>query len=435
MSASPEAADIARLLIVRLGSMGDIIHTLPAVATLRRAFPGATIGWAVERRWAALLSSGAALAGPRSPEKPLVDIVHIVDTLAWRSALFSGKTWREFRDALGQLREARYDIAIDFQGAWKSAILARLSRVPRRVGFMQPREKPATLFYTQQVAARGRHIVEQNISLAEELCGPDFESLVAPPLSRPEEPAPKRNDGARQGGGVPQPLYATPTQHDEVSFPLPRDPAAERAIEQQLHAHGLHSFALVNPGAGWGAKCWPAERYAEVVRALAVHGLRAIVNFGPGEEQLARDVERAANSVSNPVAPPLSRPGEPAVAPPLSRAVFAGQGGDVPLAIALETTVAELIALCRCARLCVGGDTGPLHLAAAVGVPVVALFGPTDPARNRPYSARAIVLRSEVSRTTTSHLKDPEAGLLQITAAEVIAAARHLLAQTSGAPR
>lgn len=366
MSASPEAAEIARLLIVRLGSMGDIIHTLPAVATLRRAYPGATIGWAVERRWASLLSSGGAFDGPCSPEKPLVNTVHIVDTFAWRSALFSGETWREFRDALGQLREARYDIAIDFQGAWKSAILAKLSRVPRRMGFMQPREKPATLFYTQPVAARGRHIVEQNISLAEEL------TRATP------RPAPH---GA--------------------SFPLPRDPAAERAIEQQLHAHGLHSFALVNPGAGWGAKCWPAERYAEVVRALALHGLRAIVNFGPGEEQLAREVELAANGV----------------------------------ALAISTTVAELIALCRRARICIGGDTGPLHLAAAVGVPVVALFGPTDPVRTRPYSDGAIVLRSERSQTTTSHLKDPEAGLLQITAAEVIAAARHLLAQTSEARR
>ena len=82
----------------------------------------------------------------------------------------------------------------------------------------------------------------------------------------------------------------SPAPQEQACFPLPRDPAAERAMEQQLHSHGLHSFALVNPGAGWGAKCWPAERYAEVVRALAVHGLRAIVNFGPGEEQLARDV-------------------------------------------------------------------------------------------------------------------------------------------------
>ncbi len=365
MSSSQEGQ--ARLLIVRLGSMGDIIHTLPAVAMLRRAFPGATIGWAVERRWAALLSSDAALAGPRSAEKPLVDIVHTVDTLAWRAALLSGETWREFRDALGSVREMRYDIAIDFQGAWKSAILAQLSRVPRRVGFRQPREKPATLFYTQQVPARGRHIVEQNISLAEELCGPG------------QSPAPQ----------------------EQACFPLPRDPVAEGAIEQQLRSHGLPSFAIVNPGAGWGAKCWPAERYAEVVRALAVHGLRAIVNFGPGEEQLAGEVDRAANGA----------------------------------AIAMPATVSELIALCRCARICVGGDTGPVHLAAALGVPVVALFGPTDPARNGPYSDRAIVLRSEASRTTMSHEKFPEEGLLQITAAEVIAAARHLLAQTAEARR
>jgi heptosyltransferase I len=154
-------------------------------------------------------------------------------------------------------------------------------------------------------------------------------------------------------------------------------------------------LAIVNPGAGWGAKCWPAERYAEVVRALAVHGLRSIVNFGPGEEGLARAVEHAAGAA----------------------------------AIAMSSTVAELIALTRRARLFVGGDTGPMHLAAAFRVPVVALFGPTDPARSGPYGTRAVVLRSEASRTTTSHHREPEAGLLQITAAEAIGAARWLLAQ------
>jgi heptosyltransferase-1 len=176
---------------------------------------------------------------------------------------------------------------------------------------------------------------------------------------------------------------------------LPRDPAAERAIAEKLKSQGMHSFVVVNPGAGWGAKCWPAERYGEVACALAVHGLRAIVNFGPGEEPLARDVEHAANGA----------------------------------AIALSMSVGELMALCRRARICIGGDTGPIHLAAALGVPVVALFGPTDPGRNRPYSRSAIVLRSEASRTTTSHEKQPEEGLLQITAAEVVAAARYLLAQ------
>ena len=308
-----------------------------------------------------------------------------MDTFAWRSALFSDATWREIRDSLRELRAMRYEVAIDFQGAWKSAILAQLSRAPSRIGFQQTREKPATLFYTHQVAARGRHIVEQNLSLAQELCGSGL---------RPESPG-------------------QPSAHDrELDFPLAHDPAAERAVEQLLGEHGLHSFVLVNPGAGWGAKCWPAERYAEVVRALAIHGLRAIVNFGPGEEPLARDVERAANVG----APSLSSPG-------LRR-----QDGDVPIAIAMPTAVAELTALCRRARLCIGGDTGPVHLAAALGVPVVALFGPTDPARNGPCSDRAIVLRSQASRTTTSHEINPEEGLLQISAVEVIAAARHLLA-------
>ena len=352
---------VERLLIVRLGSMGDIIHTLPAVAALRDAFPHATLGWAVEPRWRNLLSSDAALLGARSPQKPLVDKVHTVDTLGWRAVPFSGETWREVRSTIRELRDPGYDVAIDFQGAWKSAMVALLSRAPRRLGFMQPREKPATLFYTHQVAARGRHIVEQNISLVTELCGPGLRS-------------------AAQAQGC---------------FPLPHDPAAERHVERRLHSSGLHRFAIVNPGAGWGAKCWPAERYAEVVRALAVHGLDSIVNFGPGEEDLARALESAA-------------------------------GGA---AISMSSSVADLIGLTRRARLFVGGDTGPMHLAAALGVPVVALFGPTDPARSGPYGNRAIVLRSPASRTTSSHRPEPDEGLLQITAAEVIAAARWLLAQ------
>ncbi len=356
---SDAAASPASLLVVRLGSMGDIIHALPAVNFLRQTFPSMRIGWAVEQRWASLLASEAAWNAPRSAGKPLVDFVHVVDTLAWRTALLSDETWREIRSSLAAIRNMRYEVAIDFQGAWKSAILAQLSGASRRVGFTQPREKPATLFYTHVAEARGRHVVQQNITLAASLAA-DFN---------------------------PQ---------DSVEFPLPCDPAAERAVDEHLRAAGLHSFVLINPGAGWGAKCWPAERYAEVALALKVHGLRSIVNYGPGEEQLARDVESAS------------------------------QGA----ALAIATTVAELIALCRRARLCIGGDTGPVHLAAALGVPVVGLYGPTDPARTGPYSDRAIVLRSNISRTTTSHHRDPEAGLLQITAAEVIAAGRYLLAQS-----
>ncbi len=365
MSGAAPPPGISRLLIVRLGSMGDIVHALPAVAMLRRGFPAATIGWAVEQRWSALLSSDAAIPGPRSPEKPLVDHVHVVDTLAWRTSLLSDETWNEIGASLGAIRELGYEVAVDFQGAWKSAIIAQLSRAPRRLGFAQPREKPATLFYTHQVQASGRHVVEHNLVLASEVCGAALRPAT--------------------GALVP------------VEFPLSCDPAAERAIDQRLSSAGCHSFVLVNPGAGWGAKCWPAERFAEVALALKLHGLRAVINYGPGEEQLARRVENCSYGA----------------------------------AVAMPTTVAELIALCRRARLCIGGDTGPIHVAAVLGVPVVALYGPTDPARTGPYSNRAIVLRSQLSQTTTSHKKEAEAGLLQITAAEVIAAARHLLAQSS----
>jgi heptosyltransferase-1 len=183
-------------------------------------------------------------------------------------------------------------------------------------------------------------------------------------------------------------------------FSVPIDAAAETAADNQVRELGLHSFALINPGAGWGAKCWPLERYAEVARALAAHGLRALINFGPGEEQLARKAEHISND------------------------------GGARIATALSPSLSELVALCRRARLCIGGDTGPVHLAAALGVPVVALYGPTDPARTGPLGSRAIVLRSPASRTTWSHDREPDAGLLEITGAEVISAARHLLAQT-----
>jgi heptosyltransferase-1 len=152
-------------------------------------------------------------------------------------------------------------------------------------------------------------------------------------------------------------------------------------------------LALINPGAGWGAKQWPAERYGEVARVLASDGMIPLINFGPGEEELANQVVAASGSK----------------------------------AVAISCSLGELIALTRRARLFIGGDTGPLHLAAALQVPVVAIFGPTDPARNGPYGTKSIVLRDPASRTSLSHTSAPDPGLLRITADAVIAAARTLL--------
>src|SRR5580704_8924344 len=230
-----------RLLIVRLGSMGDIIHTLPAVTALRGAFPEASIGWIVEERWAELLCTlPEPRSGPRSSRRPLVDRVHTVNTKKWRRVPFSAQTWEQIAAGLSELRAQRYEVAVDFQGAVRSALLARWSGAPTIYGFAQPRENVASMLYSRQVIARGSHIVEQNLSLAE--------AVASRPL--------------------------------EVSkMEFPRDDAIEKQNDARLQQGG--EFALVNPGAGWGAKRWPAERYGEVARRLAEDGLKSLINFGP----------------------------------------------------------------------------------------------------------------------------------------------------------
>ncbi len=339
--------------------MGDVIHSLPAVSALRQAFPAAVIGWAIEERWSALLSSVAARVGPRGPEKPLVDNLHIVDTRGWRAAPFAGATWKEMRTVVRELRAAQYDVSIDIQGAIKSSFLGRLARPKRRFGFAQPWEHMATMFYSHQVQATGTHIVERNLSLA-------------------------------QAAGATT-IAANP-------YPLPVDPLAEAWAEQEIQKRGVREFAVLNPGAGWGSKCWPAENFAALAKRLSASGIASLINFGPGEEPLVAAVEEAS-------------------------------GGA---ATRLNCSLAEVIALMRRAALFVGGDTGPLHLAVAVNTPSVALFGPTDPARNGPYGGRAIVVRHPDSVTTYKRSKEFEGGLSAITVDEVLAAASQLLGRKLG---
>jgi heptosyltransferase-1 len=352
----PEAK-IERLLIVRLSAMGDVIHTLPAVQGLRRAFPRAFIGWLIEERWAELLCApGSPRRGPRSSLRPLVDEVHTVNLKVWGKSPFSFSTLQLAATVWNDVRDARYDAAVDLQGAIRSAVLARLSGARVVYGAAEPRESPASLWYTRKVVARGRHVVEQNLSVAEAVVGHRAATKV-------------------------------------LACDLPSDPRAEKHIAQRLAELGVGEFAILNPGAGWGAKRWPAERYGEVARKLADQGVRSILNYGPAEEELTRGAEAASGGTAK----------------------------------AMTCSVSELIALTRRARIFIGGDTGPLHLAAALRVPVVAIFGPTDPARNGPYGTRSVVLRSAESVTSHARRAAPDEGLLAIGSDEVVAAARELL--------
>ena len=348
-------AGIKRLLIVRLGAMGDIVHTLPAATALREAFPEVVLGWLIEERWTELLCAlSNPRSGPRSAQRPLVDRIHAVETRRWRSAPFSPQTWERIGASLSDVRAAGYEVAVDLQGAVRSALLARWSGAPVIYGAAQSRENMASMFYTRQVVASGDHIVEQNLSLAE--------AVARRPLKMPG-----------------------------VEFP--HDPAAENQCDAWLKERDIGNFVLLTPGAGWGAKQWPAERYGLVARCLVQDGLKSVVNFGPGEETLVREVEAGSAG---------------------STASFAG-------------SLTQLITLTRRARLYIGGDTGPMHLAAALQIPVVAIFGPTDPTRNGPFGTRNVVLRSPSSTTSYKHVRRQDQGLPEISADEVLGGARQLL--------
>jgi heptosyltransferase-1 len=350
------ASDPESLLVVRLGAMGDIIHTLPAVTALRHALPNARIGWIVEERWAELLcAQNSEKSGPRSPSRPLVDFVHTVNTKTWRKSLLARDTQQQISSALGEVRDLKYELAADFQGALKSAVIARCTGARTVVGSDSPREAPARLLYKRRATTTKTHVVEQYHALAE----------------------------AVAGRTLPMP-----------SVEFPHDDKAEADITMKLADLGVKKeFAILTPGAGWGAKQWPPDRYGTVAAALAADGLTPLINCAPGEEEIAQAVQAASNNKAH----------------------------------LISCSIAELIAITRRARLFIGGDTGPLHLAAALQVPVVAIFGPTDPARNGPYGTKSIVLRNPASKTSLSHTSAPDPGLLQITADEVISAARRLL--------
>ena len=362
MSGSPaNSSGVERLLIVRLSAMGDVLHTLPAAQALREAFPDAMIGWLIEERWAELLCApGTTRRGPRSEQRPLVDWVQTVSLAGWRKSLFTVSTAQQIARVWNDVRSAGYDVALDLQGAIRSAMLARWSGARVVYGAAQARESEASLWYTRRVVTRGTHVIEQNLSVVE--------AVAQRKMSAPR-------------------------------VELPRDVAAEQRVAEKVA--GVGEFAILNPGAGWGAKRWPAERYGRVARALGKDGLRSLLNCGPGEDELAREAEGASEGAAR----------------------------------AIQCSISELTALTRRAKLFIGGDTGPLHLAAALQVPVVAIFGPTDPARNGPYGTRSIVLRNPESVTSHARRVQPEEGMLEIGVDAVVEAARGLLADAGEGAR
>ncbi len=349
-----------RVLIVRIGAMGDVLHAMPAVAALRERHPGWLIGWAIEPRWSDLLqiagdpedlTQGVGLPSGAIVRRGLVDRWYSVAAAAWRKRPLARGTMTDILALRRLLRHERYDLCVDMQGAVKSAVVGRMAGAKKLAGMAEPRERVARRLYTQRVAVTAEHVVEQGCELL----------------------------GAAVGEML-QPARVT----------LPMNEQDERWADEVV---GQERFCLVSPGGGWGSKVWPAERLGRVAAELGRDGVRTVVNASVHGSKEADEVVAASGGAARAVA----------------------------------CSVGELIALVRRAAVVIAGDTGPLHVAAALERPVVGIYGPTDPARNGPYGTRSRVLRDAESVTSHKRARETEVGMLRISVEEVVEAAREML--------
>jgi len=312
-----------RIAIIKLSSLGDVLHALPVAHALRRALPSAHLTWVVEAREYAILR-----------DHPDLDAVVPVDTRLWRRLIWRPAGARQVLGKVGRLRErirrASFDVAIDLQGLLKSGLLTAYTGAPVRIGFSagRCRERWNALFTNRHVTppVSARHVVEQYLALLA-------------PLGI--EPGPAK-------------------------FHVPVPAASERRIEELLVKEGVKPgdrLVAINPGAGHPKKRWSVARFGTLAERLATEaGARLLLLWGPDEAHMAREISLALPGHSALLAPP--------------------------------TDLGELAALLRRCRLMIANDTGPLHLAAALGTPSLGLYGPTLAERNGPYGARCRGLQS-----------------------------------------
>ena len=325
-------------LIVRLGSLGDVVHGIPVAAALRQEFPNARVDWMVDPRYIELLN---LVKG--------IDRRIGVDP----RAIKHGAGRRRFRETLRELREADYDAVIDLQGLLKSAMLARSVHGRRTIGFPRRhlREKLARLFYTEAPdPGDATHVIYKNLALL------------------------------------------TPLKVVDRRLRFPLDIPHTPTVMQVANRFAPDDYVVINPGAAWPNKQWPPERFGAVAAAVARDfKWRSLVLWGPGEQEIAHRV--VAESA-----------GAAELSPP--------------------TTITDLVGIARGARLMISGDTGPLHIAAAVDTPIVALYGPTHPERNGPWSLHDVTI-SRVERCSCVYqrtCKRAERCIDDISVAEVISA-------------
>lgn len=360
-----------KILIVRLSALGDIVHALPVLAAIKRAMPAAQVDWLVEENYASILSIASGL------HRRI--IVRARRSFETEDAISFGG-WRGYHAAASYLWNQDYDVALDLQGLIKSSIWARISFATRVVGFDEPnlREPQAAFLYSETVTPQGRPAGQQaNRPAGHQVIGPSAQHIIHKNLSI---------------------LSALGIKPDSIEMPMQPHASADTTAAIDT-AGGSLGYIVLNPGAAWPNKRWPPERFGALAAALKERtGLRTLVTWGPSEHALATAVANASSGAAS---------------------------------LAPATSVSDLAVLMREATLVVSGDTGPLHIAAAMGTPLVGLYGPTWPERNGPWHPDDVV----VSRATVCvchHKRQCLRGapcINEITLDEVVAASRKRLAR------
>lgn len=328
-----------RLLLLRTSALGDVVHALPVLAALRRAFPAAKIAWGVDEAFAPLLAGHA-----------LLDEIVPLPLRRWRRR--DGSPTGDLRAAVARLRRFAPEVAIDLMGNHKAALLARASGAPTRIGAARRdrREPASALWINRPVALRGEHAVDRGLELLAPL------------------------------GLAPEPVDFAP---EALACGRDRQPGG--------------SYVYLHPGAAWGNKRYPPANWGLVARELGrASGLPVLVGVAPGEEELARAVVAASGGAAHEHAAP---------------------------------SIPDLVGAIRGARLVLAGDTGATHLARALGRPLVAVHGPTDPARHGPWRApESVVLHRLACSFCHQRMDETKACLLGIPPFEIVARALDRLA-------
>ncbi len=328
-----------KILIVKPSSLGDVVHSLPFLSSIRSCFPKSEIHWVIAKGLEGLLDGN-----------PMISRLIVINKDLWKKISRAADTVLEVRRLFKELRRERYDLAVDLQGLLRSGLITMASGAPVRVGFKEAREG-SSLFYTARVrGGKDLHAVDRYMKIA----------------------------------------AALGCKTDSVEFPLP--PVVDgKDLKSFRKEHG--EYIVIVPGARWDTKIWPAAYFGEVASRLPT---RSVVVGSRADRGIAEKV------------------------------VESSRGKAVSLAG--STTLTELIEIMKGASLVISNDSGPMHIAAAVGVPVVAIFGPTSPERTGPYGDLHVIVRSGAACSPCFKKKCGDWKCMkEVRPSEVYKKARHLL--------